>query len=294
MKRKHNQGFSLVELLIAIAILSLIMIALASFMGTTTNSYVRSRNDIELQQTGQEVFDMISDKLMQAKLVRIGTMNREYAAVGTAGSKKAGADFALLDDAGVPLTTTDGRPRYSFDSLTETAVTDTNYLLYIAVLYETAMLDDSGDDAYGATADVFYFYEGDVYLFRTTFDARPSSNNDGASMNADPTLESLDNSLSSCIASARNGMSSALTDESALESLRNDKWVCSTIMHNEAVPAVSVYALPGENALYLSMDFEKQGMENRAEGMITIRNSYVLQPKASPSAGSGSSATPAP
>lgn len=296
MKRKHNQGFSLVELLIAIAILSLIMIALASFMGTTTNSYVRSRNDIELQQTGQEVFDMISDKLMQAKLVRIGTQEREYAAVGTAGSAKAGADFALLDDAGAPLTTTDGRPRYSFDALTQTAVTDTNYFQYIAVVYETAMLDASGDDAYGAVADVFYFHEGDIYLFRTTLSVRPSSNNDGASMDSDPTLESLDASLSSCITTARSNLTSALASESALVSLRNEKWVCNTVMHNGAVPAAGAYALTDENALYLYMDFEKQGMENRAEGMITIRNSYVLKPKASPSAGSGSSdsGTPIP
>lgn len=294
MKRKHNQGFSLVELLIAIAILSLIMIALASFMGTTTNSYVRSRNDIELQQTGQEVFDMISDKLMQAKLVRIGTVGAEYAAVGTAGSVKAGADFALLDDAGAPVVTTDGRPRYSFDALTETTVTDTNSLTYIAIVYEAATIDADDHDAYGAFVDVFYFYGGDIYLFRTPAGARPSSNNDGTSMDADPTLEYLDEGLTGCISLAKGQVNSALTNDAKMKTLQNSNWVCNTIMHNEAVPSVGAYALPGENALYLYMDFEKQGIENRAEGMITIRNSYVLKPKDPPSAGSGSSGSSTP
>lgn len=291
MKRKHNQGFSLVELLIAIAILSLIMIALASFMGSTTNSYVRSRNDIELQQAGQEVLDLISDKLMQAKLVRIGTTTREYAAVGTAGSEKAGADFALLDDAGAPLTTIDNRPRYSFDALTETAITDTNYLTYIAVVYEAPKTNASGEEAYGASIDIFYFKDGDIYLFRNdgSLFVRPSSNGDGANTDPDPTVEELDSYFTSYIDAVRNTVNNG-----SMESLRQDFLLCNTNMHEEAVPAAGVYALPDENALYLYMDFEKQGMENRAEGMVTIRNSYVLKPKDPPSAGSGSSGSGTP
>ena len=70
MKKKHNQGFSLVELVIAVAILAIIMVAIASFMTSTTKSYNRAKNDAQLQQTGQELFDMISDKVMQANRQR--------------------------------------------------------------------------------------------------------------------------------------------------------------------------------------------------------------------------------
>ena len=49
MKKTNNRGFSLVELILAIAILAIIM------------------------EKGQEIFDSISDKLMQATCVKIGT-----------------------------------------------------------------------------------------------------------------------------------------------------------------------------------------------------------------------------
>lgn len=285
MKRKHNQGFSLVELLIAIAILSLIMIALASFMGTTTNSYVRSRNDLELQQTGQEVFDMIADKLMQATEVRIGTTTKEYAMVGTDGSVKVGADYSLLSSMGSPMSTVDGRMRYSFDALTSTAITDTNALTYIAVRYEVAKVDDQGYDVYGDVVDVFYFSGNDIFLFRSLGGVRKSSNGDSPSTNPDLTV-----SISSCITHARSKVLTALSDSDEMQSLQNENWVCKTLMTNSSgVPAASVYALPDENALYLSMDFFKQNMENSTEGMVTIRSSYVLKPKESPSVTGGSS-----
>lgn len=286
MKGKNNQGFSLVELLIAIAILSLIMIALASFMGTTTNSYVRSRNDREIQQAGQEVFDMIADKLMQAQLVRIGTDTKEYTTVGTGGSVKVGADFALLDNNGAPVTTSYGsRSRYSFDALTEGTITDTNPIRYIAIIYERAR----GDGTYGPARDVYCFYEDRVYLFSWDYsDSRPSSYNDGNNTDADKTLAELEPALDATI-------SSALTSTDPPSSTAETNYlVCNTISYDGTAPAVSVYALPDENALYMTLDFEKQGMENRAEGMITIRNSYVLKPKDPPSAGSGSSGSGTP
>lgn len=288
MKGKNNQGFSLVELLIAIAILSLIMIALASFMGTTTNSYVRSRNDREIQQAGQEVFDMIADKLMQAQLVRIGTDTREYTTVGTGGSVKVGADFALLDNNGAPVTTSYGsRSRYSFDALTEGTITDTNPISYIAIIYERARADGT----YGPARDVYCFSEDRIYLFSQDYSAaRPSSYNDGANTDADKTLEELEPQLDSMITTSLSNVDLGWTMSSVLD----NNLVCDTISYDGTAPAVSVYALPDENALYMTLDFEKQGMENRAEGMITVRNSYVLKPKDPPSAGSGSSGSGTP
>lgn len=282
MKSKNNQGFSLVELLIAIAILSLIMIALASFMGTTTNSYVRSRNDREIQQAGQEVFDMMADKLMQAQLVRVGTDTKEYTAVGTGGSVKAGADFALLDASGAPITTSYGnRSRYSFDALNEMAITDSNPIRYIAIVYD-AKTTTIYRGQYATKGGVYVFRDGNIYFREYEFSRRFSSFNDGANTEADLTLNEIEVQLDSLINTSLSGLMSA------------DFSICDTIKHDEDVPAVDIYALPAENALYMTLDFEKQGMENRTEGMITIRNSYVLKPKDPPSAGSGSSGSGTP
>ncbi|MCM1494986.1 MAG: prepilin-type N-terminal cleavage/methylation domain-containing protein [Bacteroides sp.] len=290
MKRNNNQGFSLVELLIAIAILSLIMIALASFMGTTTNSYVRTRNDREIQQAGQEVFDMIADKLMQAKLVRIGTDDKEYTAIGTGGSVSAGGDFALLDENGAPIATSYGnRSRYSFGALGETTITDSNPIRYIAIIYDVKITSGANKGTYGPARAVYCFKDGNVYLFQGEYASRPSSYNDGSNTEVDQTLAELEPTLDSLISTSLNKVNS--TAQSDYTYIQDNNLVCNTIMHDGDIPAVNVYALPAENALYMTLDFEKQGMENRTEGMITIRNSYVLQPRKLPTADGSSSAS---
>lgn len=284
MKKKHNQGFSLVELLIAIAILSLIMIALASFMGTTTNSYVRSRNDIELQQTGQEVFDMISDKLMQAKLVRIGTTEAEYAAVGDRDSVKAGVDYALLDESGTPITTSDSRPVYSFDALTASTITDTNQLTYIAILYDQKILDPiSMVDSYGHGIDVYFFEAGSISLFHRDHPGYIRVSAVEGDTGIEPEITSTFSYSFEQLCNQKNTIS--------MEDLQNEHWVCDTIKYEEGIQSASIYAIPDENALYLHLDFKKQNMENTAEGMVTIRNSYVLKPKDPPSVSGGSSSS---
>lgn len=263
MKKKHNQGFSLVELVIAVAILAIIMVAIASFMTSTTKSYNRAKNDAQLQQTGQELFDMISDKVMQAKEIRIGRDGKEYAILGTNFSTQENNLGQLLKEDNSPAPASSSNYNlYSFRTLTQE---DTD-IDYICIYYE-GIVDDGGTTGYGSIVDVYYFESNNVYLYRKTGSVRESSLDSSVDGNS---VRTINNSNS------RDDRDTTMNDEiKRWSSISNkeDYLVCKNIEN------VYAYSVADENAIYLQIDLEKKGIENVSQGMITIRNSYVLQPE---------------
>ncbi len=65
-KIKSNSGFTLIELIIAMAILAFLMTAICSFMGSSVASYKKSKADITVHNSAQETYDHITDSIMQA------------------------------------------------------------------------------------------------------------------------------------------------------------------------------------------------------------------------------------
>ena len=295
MKNKHNQGFSLVELIIAIAILALIMVALASFMNTTTGIYTRTRNDTELQKTGQEVYNMISDKIMQASEIRIGCDGKEYVAVGSNGTNYAtaagklyiqGSDGKLTD----PTVSSTGRPLYAFFALQKQTGDDKKSVDYISILYEQKSNVNIGANAehkqlnnpYQQVLDVYYFTKPsessdtmNIYLYRKYGAYRadsiyaPASGNTEYAQNTDTANRYIESGSATKI--DMNTDVPELNDD--LLSNEDVSLVCKNIS------GVYAYALPRDNSLNLTMNSEKQTIENTDQGMIRIRNSYVLNPQ---------------
>lgn len=279
MKKKRNQGFSLVELILAVAILAIIMVAIASFMSTTTRTYRRTKNDTEMQRTGQELFDMMSDKIMQANEIRVGTVKKtenadgsitksdpkEFAILGTNFSAKVDATTGqLLKENGSPANKSGaGYTMYSFDEMKD----DSERIVeYIAVYYE-GYNEFSGVTGYGPIVDTYYFdpESGAVYLYRHSGGVRGSSKNsneDGSPKTSEPYADPR---------VGRDAMiNSSISDFSSLSDL-DDHIVC------ENVSTIHGYSIPEENAIFLQVEMEKGGMENLSQGMVTIRNSYVLE-----------------
>lgn len=263
MKKNKNQGFSLVELLIAIAILAIIMVAMASFMNSTTKVYTRTKNDLELQRTGQEVFDLISDKLMQATEVRIGRNGKEYAIYGTNGSNALSSDgnkrlVIKNDTTEIDVDTSgSGYPLYSFSALETSA----DEIEYICIRYE--FKDNASIGRYREVVDCFYFQDNKVYLVRNT----ASGTRSNAIYNPGSTGTDV------AVSGSSNSASMDLDDYINPSAVTEDDLICKNIS------GIYAYAIPDENAIFLSIDLEKKSMTQVTEGMITIRNSYILQPR---------------
>lgn len=71
-KRKiHNRGFSFVELLIAMTILSIVMLMVVNFMSMTTGAYRKTKKNLNIQTEALQVMEQMSDTLMQAAYIRV-------------------------------------------------------------------------------------------------------------------------------------------------------------------------------------------------------------------------------
>lgn len=66
-----NQGFSLIELLISMALLSIVMLMVVQFMSTTTMANKKTRNNLEVQSEASMVMSNLEDTLMTASYVSI-------------------------------------------------------------------------------------------------------------------------------------------------------------------------------------------------------------------------------
>lgn len=63
---KSNSGFTLIELVIAMAILAFLMTAICSFMGTGVMNFKKTKADIDVHTSAQDVYDQIADAIMAA------------------------------------------------------------------------------------------------------------------------------------------------------------------------------------------------------------------------------------
>ena len=70
-KIKSNNGFTLIELVIALAMLAFIMTAVSALMGSSVLSFRKSKATISIQNSAQSAYDKLSDVIMQSKRVVI-------------------------------------------------------------------------------------------------------------------------------------------------------------------------------------------------------------------------------
>jgi len=63
---KSNSGFTLIELIIAIAILAFLMTAVSSFMGSGMLGFKKSKADITSHNSAQSTYNQMMDSIMQA------------------------------------------------------------------------------------------------------------------------------------------------------------------------------------------------------------------------------------
>lgn len=78
-----NKGFSLVELLIAVTLLSIIMIMVTQFMSSTSWAITKTQKNQNIQTEAMEVGGQFSDAIMQATYIRVRTQDNKIYTVDT-------------------------------------------------------------------------------------------------------------------------------------------------------------------------------------------------------------------
>ena len=69
--KNHNNGFTLVELVVSIAILGLIIIAISGVMFSNNIIFRKTKSDIDIQTIAQDTANLVTNDIMQAKYIYI-------------------------------------------------------------------------------------------------------------------------------------------------------------------------------------------------------------------------------
>lgn len=69
--KQNNNGFSLIELIIALAVMAFLMLSVSSFMGSSVSQTKKERADVRMQTQAQETYGLITDAIMQSSEIVI-------------------------------------------------------------------------------------------------------------------------------------------------------------------------------------------------------------------------------
>jgi prepilin-type N-terminal cleavage/methylation domain-containing protein len=87
-KLKDDSGFTLVELIVALAIMALLMVGVIGLMSMNSASNKRLKADISVQSAAEDLSQSITDSVMQAQVVEIWSGGEKYTKDGEVGAKK--------------------------------------------------------------------------------------------------------------------------------------------------------------------------------------------------------------
>lgn len=127
-----NKGFSLIELLIAMTLLAIIMVAVVQFMSTSSGALAKTKKNLNLQTEAMEVGEQLSDSFAQATYIRVSTVDKVlYELDNNLGSnqRKKRAENSAGNISGDLVV--DNYPNYLMPGVTDNKIIldDTNYTL---------------------------------------------------------------------------------------------------------------------------------------------------------------------
>lgn len=259
MKKRHsNKGFTFIELLIAVAIISVLMLGLSQFIASTVKIYNSANFSNKVQNNAQDTYDRITDSIMQAQSIKVLDKNgMEYSKdaddQGLTPDKKFDYDegsgvIYMLDDSKnkIGFTSANGNVMLSYTALTPDPVTGEYMdITNIKIMY-------AGETSYKTVDYYFDEAEGKIYTLIKD-DVLPFDIPDSSSPDYADYLSAKKNSMVFA-----SGMSSS-------------SMLCS------GVKSFKMIADAEGNCLGLKIEFENRGKKYTSDGMAKIRNSNVLK-----------------
>lgn len=176
MKRLRNdKGISLIELVVALAILSMLMIAVMALMNNNTIIFRKAKSDLKVQSQAQEAYNRISDVIMQAKNIYV----EGYTADSEIDFKSIKPGTTPVNKAGTPVTLTPVTAYSYYDGI-NMATEETNLLskqvvagttnpekIYLkklvvvsTVALDKSIVDYTGPHDIGTTGSKYYTVSG--------------------------------------------------------------------------------------------------------------------------------------
>ncbi|MBR6173951.1 MAG: prepilin-type N-terminal cleavage/methylation domain-containing protein [Eubacterium sp.] len=238
---RDNRGVTLIELMIAIAILAMLMTAVIMMMSNNSVVYRKTKADINVQTTAQETYAALQDVIMQATDVKIWGEDVAWSTLGEDPDAETGKSKGNYgENPSISMSKGNFQPIKFYPTKME-------------VQYSIAGTTDTKEN-YVCTATYYFYRYGkrlnmgenesprcDIYVKRT-YGGAPGKTDDPIS--GDPTKDTL----------------SSFEDYLLTSSLEDVDFTID----------------PANQSISLNMKFNDKNMTYNTKGIVGIRNSYVM------------------
>ena len=254
--RVNNKGFTLVELVVSIAVMALLAIAVGVLMSNNSIIFRKTKAEIRTQTVAEETYNDMSEMIMQAKSVKLTGYTDSDSSVKTY-VKDSLADAS----AGT----------YSMNALYDANAavgTDPYNKFYPDIIEIVYPIQQSG----GTTIDCTLKY----YFYRYTDGKGKSRINVYVSRECtDPAYNDIWNALTDPNSPPWNPSKYDTTyssyDETATHINRYKAWLLTDKLQDVSMDVNYV-----NQSIGLNMKFSDQNRSYNSEGIVNIRNSYIL------------------
>ena len=251
----NNRGVTLVELVVALAILAMLMTAVIMMMSNNSVIYRKTKADINVQTTAQETYSALQDSIMQAKAIQIyGYLEPDDSATKTYVTYKKKSLIATGESA-EPFDTlmTESGDTYTYKNLKPRIMT-----IYYSV--------KNSDDLNNKSCVVNYYFvrykdgddqKCDIYVTRD-YDAGAGSTD----------------SLWSATEVSKAGGWSPLSNA---EPTRAQRKVFEPYLYTASLSSVVFNVDYMTQSIDMKLSFLDKGMKYETSGIVSVRNSYVMK-----------------
>ena len=274
-RKVNNRGISLIELIIALAVLAMLMTAVIMMMSNNTVIYRKTKADINIQTTAQETFNTLQDSIMQAKEIEIsgyvvtnpGTASESVSTNEVTYKKPsiAKTDTAAVGFDTLKVTNASNVTTYTYIRPTKLKIkysvkaTDTIDNRNCTVTYYFCRYDNPDYDASSTKAADNMPTRCNVYVSRV-YDSGSTTKND---MWAAPAADASDEDK--------------WTPASTAASTAAQRKKYEDYLFTSSLQEITFTVDYESQSIDLDMDFADKSMIYHNGGIVSVRNSYVMK-----------------
>ena len=267
MRQTNNRGVTLVELMVALAVLAMLMTAVIMLMSNNTVIYKKTKADITVQTTAHETYNAIQDSIMQAKYIELKGYEDPLNPVIVTykkGSLIAKDEVATgFDKLKEEKTTPEGEKTIEYKRI---------YPVQLTVVYSVESADDLENKNCTVTYTFHRYIDPEDGMYTGRHEFRHTKKNQKCNLYLTRTYEGNPAKDSTWTATTNTSWNPTMQGDSSKENRDTfQEWLYTTAL-SEAVFQVD----SSTQSFDLILDFWDRGQKYNTSGVVSCRNSYVM------------------
>ena len=266
MRQTNNRGVTLVELMVALAVLAMLMTAVIMLMSNNTVIYKKTKADISVQTTAHETYSAIQDSIMQAKYIELKGYEDPLNPVIVTYKKGS------LIKPGDAATGFDTLKKVTKSGETTTTTFTRIYPVQLTVVYSVESADNLENKNCTVTYTFHRYIDPEDGMYTGRHEFRDTKKNQKCNLYVTRTYEDNPAKDSAWTDTTNTSWNPTMQGDSTKANRDTfQEWLYTSAL-SEAIVQVD----SSTQSFDLILDFWDRGQKYNTSGVVSCRNSYVM------------------